>query len=85
MSANEHPARPEQTDHSFETGQAHRRGPEEVFPRFSRGQDRGDAFHGKDVIPRYSRGQERSPRTREKLVEGRYSRGQERPSGISMA
>ena len=81
MSANEHPARPEQTDHSFETGQGRRRGPDVIFPRFSRGQDRGDAFQGKDVLPRFSRGQERDPKSPEISAEGRFSTGQERPRG----
>ena len=81
MPANQHPSTSELIDHSFETGQARRRGRDAVFPRFSRGQDHGDPFQMKDVFPRSSRGQERDSKAPESLVEGKFSAGQERLRG----
>jgi hypothetical protein len=78
MHERDHPARPEQTDHSFEEGQARLRKRGHVHPRFSRGQELLAREGLDDAIPRFSRGQEGIDRSPEKVVERRFSEGQER-------
>jgi hypothetical protein len=74
----DHPARPEQTHHSFEEGQAQLKRRGHVHPRFSRGQELLVHPELDDAIPRFSRGQEGADRSPEKVLERRFSEGQER-------